>query len=55
MRGFFSKLNIFQSGEGRFGRYYTSVIGQGSGYPTADEARRDLRRLDQRQTGNWMY
>ncbi|MBX3069026.1 MAG: hypothetical protein KF883_00860 [Thermomicrobiales bacterium] len=55
MRGFFSKWNIFQSNEGRFGRYYTSVIGQGSGYPTADEARRDLQRLDQRQGGSWIY
>ncbi len=54
MRVFFSKLNPFKSTEGRFGRYYTSVIGQGSGYPTADEARLDLRRLDNRQSG-WMF
>ncbi|MEZ4500432.1 MAG: hypothetical protein R2839_10230 [Thermomicrobiales bacterium] len=55
MRTFFSKLNLFSSTETRFGRYYTSVIGQGSGYPTADEARRDLRRLDSRQNGTWVF
>ncbi len=57
MREFFAKLNPFRPIDGRFGRYYTSVLGQGSGYPTADEARRDLRRLDQRRdaASSWMY
>ena len=30
-----------------FDRYYAGIIGSGSGYPTADEARRDLRTYDQ--------
>jgi hypothetical protein len=30
----------------RFDRYYTGVAHAGSGYPTADEARRDLRNYD---------
>ena len=56
MRELFSKLTSFRSTEGgRFGRYYTSVIGQGSGYPTADEAKRDLRQFDQRQHTSWMF
>jgi hypothetical protein len=31
---------------GRFDRYYGGVLRAGSGYPTADEARRDLRQRD---------
>jgi hypothetical protein len=30
----------------RFDRYYSGVLRPGAGYPTADEARRDLRRYD---------
>jgi hypothetical protein len=30
----------------RFDRYYAGVIQSGAGYPTADEARRDLIRYD---------
>ena len=30
----------------RFERYYGGVIGNGVGYPTADEARKDLRSYD---------
>jgi hypothetical protein len=30
----------------RFERYYGGVVGHGAGYPTADEARRDLRNYD---------
>jgi|GEM_PF-1388706 len=30
----------------RFERYYGGVVGRGAGYPTADEARRDLRNYD---------
>jgi hypothetical protein len=30
----------------RFERYYSGVIRNGSGYPTADEARQDLRSYD---------
>ncbi len=30
----------------RFARYYGDVVRTGAGYPTADEARRDLARFD---------
>lgn len=30
----------------RFDRYYGGVLRSGSGYPTADEARRDMRSYD---------
>jgi len=30
----------------RFDRYYAEVARSGAGYPTADEARRDLQRYD---------
>jgi hypothetical protein len=30
----------------RFDRYYSGVLRSGAGYPTADEARRDLLRYD---------
>jgi hypothetical protein len=32
----------FRPAAGRFERYYQSVVRPGSGYPTADEARRDI-------------
>jgi hypothetical protein len=35
-------LNPFRMTAGRNDRYYQGVIGQGSGYPTFDEARKDL-------------
>jgi hypothetical protein len=34
----------------RFNRYYGGVIEMGAGYPTADEARRDLRAQDRTHT-----
>ena len=34
------------AGSSRFDRYYGGVIRSGSGYPTADEARRDLTTYD---------
>jgi hypothetical protein len=34
------------SGAGRFDRYYGRIIRSGEGYPTADEARQDLRNYD---------
>ncbi len=34
---FFGKMN------GRFDRYYAGVLHEGAGYPTADEARQDMR------------
>ena len=33
----------------RFDRYYARVLRPGVGYPTADEARRDLSRVDANQ------
>ena len=35
-----------QNGTSRFNSYYTRLLAQGSGYPTADEARRDLKNFD---------
>ena len=35
-------LSPFRVTVGRNDRYYQGVIGQGSGYPTYDEARKDL-------------
>ncbi|MGI8475106.1 MAG: hypothetical protein ACR2OO_01845 [Thermomicrobiales bacterium] len=32
---------------GRFDRYYAGVLRPGSGYPTADEARKDMRQQSQ--------
>ena len=44
---------IFQNGtkqvrstSSRFDRYYLGVLQSGSGYPTADEARKDLKEAD---------
>jgi hypothetical protein len=36
----------FQPGPSRFDRYYNGLLGEGSGYPTAAEARRDLANFD---------
>jgi hypothetical protein len=33
-------------GTSRFNAYYARLLAQGSGYPTADEARRDLKNFD---------
>lgn len=43
LRNLFSRTS---NGTGRFDRYYGRVIHSGTGYPTADEARRDLRDYD---------
>jgi hypothetical protein len=42
-----SLLKPLRPSSGRFDRYYGGVLREGFGYPTADEARRDLRRQDQ--------
>jgi hypothetical protein len=34
------------NGAGRFNRYYGNVIKSGEGYPTADEAKQDIRRQE---------
>lgn len=39
-------LNPFRVVVGRNDRYYQGVIGQGYGYPTYDEARKDLMARD---------
>ncbi len=41
--------NLFSRSSGSascFDRYYSGVLRPGAGYPTADEARRDLRHYD---------
>ena len=41
--------NLFSrkpASNGRFDRYYGRIARSGEGYPTADEARRDLRNYD---------
>jgi hypothetical protein len=38
----------------RFDRYYINVLRSGEGYPTADEARRDLRNYDRTVFYGWM-
>ena len=37
---------------GRFERYYQAVIRPGSGYPTADEARRDIQARERAVTSS---
>ena len=39
-------LNPFRINARRNDRYYQGVIGQGAGYPTYDEARKDLMNRD---------
>lgn len=39
-------LNPFRLAARRYDRYYQGVIGPGAGYPTYDEARRDLMQRD---------
>lgn len=36
-----------KSGSSRFDRYYVGILETGAGFPTADEARKDLRNYDQ--------
>lgn len=40
-------LRTLFGGNARFGRYYGDLLREGTGYPTADEARRDLARRNQ--------
>jgi hypothetical protein len=46
LRKILHSINSRQGGSSRFERYYGGVIGNGEGYPTADEARKDLRSYD---------
>jgi hypothetical protein len=51
-----SLLIPFRTSSARFDRYYGGILRSGSGYPTADEARSDLRRRDQTNANvfGWM-
>jgi fido (protein-threonine AMPylation protein) len=46
MKKLIDLIHPFRLGNTRFERYYAAILGDGVGYPTADEARKDLRRLD---------
>lgn len=46
VRRFLTRGTRGSSGSARFNRYYSGVLRSGSGYPTADEARKDLRSYD---------
>ncbi len=46
MKAIKNLLNPFRMSGRRYDRYYQGVIGPGSGYPTYDEARRDLMSRD---------
>jgi hypothetical protein len=43
-------LNQFGGSTGRLNRYYGGILRKGAGYPTADEARKDMRRHDEIST-----
>jgi len=43
---FLNRNRSARSGSSRFDRYYSGVLKSGSGYPTADEARKDLQTYD---------
>ena len=51
VRRFLSRNTRNSSGLGRFDRYYSGILRSGSGYPTADEARKDLRNYDRTRSG----
>jgi hypothetical protein len=44
LRNLFDRANWGSSS--RFQRYYGDLVQSGAGYPTADEARRDLRQFE---------
>ena len=46
MNGFRTFLASIRFSTNRFDLYYMNVVGQGTGYPTADEARRDVANRD---------
>lgn len=47
VRRFLTRNARGNAGSARFNRYYSGVLRSGTGYPTADEARKDLRSYDQ--------
>lgn len=46
LRTLLAPLSPFRGTSARFDRYYGGILRPGAGYPTADEARRDMRRRD---------
>lgn len=46
MKTLLNLINPFRGTNNRFERYYSGVLHNGYGYPTADEARKDLRNYD---------
>lgn len=50
VRRFFTRSTRSNPASTRFNRYYSGVLRSGSGYPTADEARKDLRSYDRSNT-----
>ncbi len=46
VRRFLTRSTRSNPASTRFNRYYSGVLRSGSGYPTADEARQDLRSYD---------
>lgn len=54
MKSIFSIFDLTSRlGRTRFDQYYSSVARSGAGYPTADEARRDLNNQRRSQTLGW--
>ena len=49
MKVFRTLLQPLRGMNGRFDRYYAGVLRPGSGYPTADEARKDIARRTETQ------
>ena len=50
LRTLLAPFSPFRASSGRFDRYYGGILRSGAGYPTADEARVDLRRRDRAST-----
>jgi hypothetical protein len=46
MNGFRNFLASFRFTGSRFDTYYAHLLGQGTGFPTADEARKDVAQRD---------
>ena len=47
LRRLFGRNRLGAHRNSQFDSYYFGLLREGSGYPTADEARRDLRRREQ--------
>ena len=42
-----------RNGSSRFDRYYSGIAHSGAGYPTADEARKDMQNYQRSQHVGW--